>query len=84
MSATESHQTAGAAARWNGSLRAAPAASYSRRPLALLVQAQGLGHLAEAMEGCGLPAKFSRMTRDLCEVRGCANGFVQGQGWLCA
>lgn len=31
------------------------------------LQAQGLGHLAEAMEGM-LPPRFTKMTRDLCEV----------------
>lgn len=31
------------------------------------MQAQGLGHLAEAMEGT-FPPKFQRMTEELCEV----------------
>lgn len=36
--------------------------------LLVVLQAQGLGHLAEAMEG-QFPAKFQRMTQELCEVR---------------
>ena len=31
------------------------------------LQAQGLGHLAEAMEG-SVPPKFQKMTEELCEV----------------
>lgn len=38
-------------------------------PLDFYLQAQGLGHLAEAMEG-SFPPRFQRMTQELCEV-GC-------------
>lgn len=44
---------------------ACPPARSARPPPAL--QAQGLGHLAEAMEGT-FPPKFQRMTEELCEV----------------
>lgn len=45
-------------------------ACYALLPLLLLplLQAQGLGHLAEAMEG-SFPPKFQKMTEELCEVK---------------
>ena len=37
-------------------------------PLAPPLQAQGLSHLADAMEG-SFPPRYQRMTEELCEVR---------------
>ena len=45
--------------------------------LEFYLQAQGLSHLADAMEGSSsvaFPPRFQRMTRELCEVRGQGRG----------
>ena len=47
------------------------------------LQAQGLGHLAQAMEG-SFPLKFQRMTEELCEVGWAGGGerFSLVAAWL--
>jgi hypothetical protein len=45
------------------------------------LQAQGLGHLAQAMEG-SFPPKFQRMTEELCEVCGRVGRSAGGGGFV--
>jgi hypothetical protein len=47
------------------------------------LQAQGLDHLADAMEG-SLPPRFQRMTRELCEVGGLCVGVMCEVEWAAA
>ena len=55
------------ACRWQ-SPAAWPPPCRPSQPLLPHPQAQGLSHLAEAMEGT-FPPRFQRMTEELCEVR---------------